>query len=344
MNIIFYIMLIIVAVMVDRFNSQDKKRMFWVFLVILILGASFFSAQLGTIGSSDRVVYERWFFNGKNNELEIIRRIKAFNDPSYFLFSLILSKVVQSTKAFFFIITLVITTLNFLIINRYNKNKSYIYTLYFISLFFLNTTFLLRQSLALSFGSLAIMMFLEKKPIKSLLLVFVAFTFHKSSLILLIVPLVQYLQKRKIFINYAIIGLVVLIFVPTVIPVLVDKIPLLANFKQYEMTFMGGSLKSFFRGLPFYITLVMFVIHRELDDEEMFNRNALIIFSIGYLLTINFYWAWRITMVFNLFALFYIGQIMKAKNKNMSIMNFKLLIILLFVVITFRELILIYGI
>lgn len=199
--IVVFVLAIILAFIADR-NRRHRHIVFFslsTLIAVLSLFAGFRDIGVGT----DTVIYSEKYF-------EIVRKISfdeliLSNDDSFRSKSYLILNYLASTFSNNVWIALLFTELTILIplyygiykLSKIETVKFSIFTALYV-FFFLNYSFnIMRQSCAVSFVFLAFCYYKERKWLKFVILEFIAYHFHSTSIIYLLIPLFYYLIQKK---------------------------------------------------------------------------------------------------------------------------------------------------
>ena len=183
-----YITVFIIAVFLYTISNESNERS-KVVLGIYLAGLALFVGCADMLGGYDRYIYGQVF-----DQLALLERSDSdvLSSAGYRLFStewgfLLFNRgmgyLTLNRYVFIFTVTCVIYTLLFVSISRYCRNYPFA-VIVFLGLWFFFTFTYLRQVMAATIGWLAIQYAIERKPIPYFLIVFIAFTFHNSAIVL----------------------------------------------------------------------------------------------------------------------------------------------------------------
>lgn len=183
-----YITVFIIAVFLYSISNESNERS-KIVLGIYLAGLALFVGCADMLGGYDRYIYGEVFdqlalLERNDGNMLISAGYRLFATEWGFLwFNRIMGYVTLNRYIFIFTTTCVIYTLLFFSIKRYCRNYPFA-VIVFLGLWFFFTFTYLRQVMAATIGWLAIQYAIERKPIPYFLIVFIAFTFHNSALIL----------------------------------------------------------------------------------------------------------------------------------------------------------------
>lgn len=187
-TLILYILLFLVAVAIYLVSGEDNERSKLV-LGIYLGGLALFVGCADMLGGYDRYIYGEVFdqlalIEQNDGDMLVSAGYQMFASEWGFLwFNRIVGYVTLNRYVFIFILTCVIYSLLFVSIKRYCRNYPFA-VIVFLGLWFFFTFTYLRQVMAATIGWLAIQYAIDRKPIPYFLIVFIAFTFHNSAIVL----------------------------------------------------------------------------------------------------------------------------------------------------------------
>lgn len=180
--------------LVDKKEIQ-KYKFFFLFLVILslILISGF---RVDTTLYSDEWNY-RHAFNSYDGMPFKNLKLNLFNEPGFIFLNWILANVFHNSQSLILVTSIITNTLITLFIYRYTKHFTFSMFLYISSGSFFSSMNIIRQYLAIAI-ILSGFKYIEEKNLKKfLIIVFIAFLFHKSAIIMIFV----YFYVNSLFID-----------------------------------------------------------------------------------------------------------------------------------------------
>lgn len=170
---------------------KGKYRKYYIWFVISVLILSFTACFRGETGSDSKMYadfYSAQIFERKYNDFEI----------GYVALCKILYNFGMPYQVLFFVISFV---QSFLILKCIVHEQEYIdvklATFIYISYFYLNSFNGMRQLFAVSICIYAILMYLDKKRIRSIVLILLANLFHRTAFISLAIIIAKYVFDKK---------------------------------------------------------------------------------------------------------------------------------------------------
>jgi hypothetical protein len=183
-----YILIFIIAVFLYIVTKETNEQSKLV-LGLYLLGLALFVGCADMLGGYDRYIYGEVFdqmaivTQNDGNVLATAGYSLFATEWGYLWFNQLMGYVTLNRYVFIFTVTCVIYTLLFISIKRYCRNYPFA-VIVFLGLWFFFTFTYLRQVMAATIGWLAIKYVIDRKPIQFFLIVFIAFTFHNSALVL----------------------------------------------------------------------------------------------------------------------------------------------------------------
>lgn len=213
---IVYILIFIIAVAIYAFSNEryEKSR---IVLAIYLGGLALFVGCADMLGGYDRYIYGE-VFDTMSLSYHLSGEINIEESAGYQLFSAewgflwfnqLVAFVTMNRYVFIFILTMLVYTLLFVSISRYCRNYSFA-VIVFLGLWFFFTFTYLRQVMAATIGWLSIKYIIDRKPLQFFLIVFIAFTFHNSAIVL--APL-YFIPIKKFNPTFVVAGLIFLLFI-----------------------------------------------------------------------------------------------------------------------------------
>ena len=205
-----YIFIFVLALVYYALSNENNERA-KLPLAIYLGGLALFVGCADMLGGYDRYIYGQVF-----DELAIVTRndgdllatagYRLFATEWGFLgFNQLIGYVSLNRYIFIFTVTCVIYTLLFVSIKNYCRNYPFA-VIVFLGLWFFFTFTYLRQVMAATIGWLAIKYIIDRKPIQFFLIVFIAFTFHNSAIILAPFYFVPAKKFDKVLVVFILIG------------------------------------------------------------------------------------------------------------------------------------------
>lgn len=273
------------------------------FIVTIIL--SWYSAQLATSGKLVDTVRYAWNFLYRyptyyHNSLKSL--FDARTEPGFLVLNRLIKGFTSDPFWLFFIIACTTTSINLYVLTRLGEKRPLLVAFYLISPYFFHTTYLLRQTLAVSIGNLAFLSYQQGKRHQYFFFSVIALMFHSTAIILL--PLYFILKRanwRTIYFYIPLIGLLTFLFFGPVLNFILPKVPYIGQYINIYETGLfrgGGSASSVLKGIPFYFVSSLALARRRQLSKAIFNADSYIVsclfYSVSWLFTYNMYWFFRL--------------------------------------------------
>lgn len=182
--ILVFIIAVFLYIVTKETNEQSK-----IVLGLYLLGLALFVGCADMLGGYDRYIYGEVF-----DQLALMTQAKGdatlsagysmfSTEWGFLMFNQLIGYISLNRYVFIFLATCVVYTLLFISIKRYCRNYPFA-VIVFLGLWFFFTFTYLRQVMAATIGWLAIKYVIDRKPIQFFLIVFIAFTFHNSAIVL----------------------------------------------------------------------------------------------------------------------------------------------------------------
>jgi hypothetical protein len=266
-------------------QPNRNNKAFFVFVgIVAILMAGF----RDMIGGFDVYIYGQAY--------EIDYRIMLLFSPfemGYTLFSIALGFINKNREFLFFIAALITISTQLMSVYKQSDKPGVSMFIYFCK-FYIFTFIYLRQGLAMSFMWLTIPLIMERKWIKYLLVSALAFSFHKSSLIFILLPIIA---RRKLPNALLIPGLL--------LSLIIFATPLSVVFAQYVALFSENEKLA--------------VYSNKSGGVNIFYVIELMIFiSIAFMFKKKFYQDAYTKLIFNGFILYIFTAIIGLSNASFN--------------------------
>lgn len=183
-----YILIFIIAVFLYIVTKETNEQSKLV-LGLYLLGLALFVGCADMLGGYDRYIYGEIFdqmalITQAGGDVTLSAGYQLYSTEwGFLMFNQLVGLVSLNRYVFIFIATCIIYTLLFISIKRYCRNYPFA-VIVFLGLWFFFTFTYLRQVMAATIGWLAIKYVIDRKPIQFFLIVFIAFTFHNSAIVL----------------------------------------------------------------------------------------------------------------------------------------------------------------
>jgi len=312
--------------------------------ILISIIASIYSGSLDISFSSDRENYYYWFRNIYINYDSVLDIIENNEEFGWVLLNRFITIFTTSEFWFFFIITFTITFINLQVFIHYTSDYKKVVMLYFGSLFFFSSLYLIRQSLAFTLGNVAVYNLVNDNKKYYFLLSLLAMTFHTSSIVLFFIGLLYIFRENKIIILITLFLFMISFFwFEPVFNTLLSISPLTEDYLIYDLESGGGTFGSIFRGIPYYLLTFVALLNRRYVTRYNKSINLLIVFSLIYsasfILSVHFYWFFRIGYYFLLFTLLLFIRLMEILKNKKDKFIYYITIYSSMVIITLRQMI-----
>lgn len=185
--VIIYLVIIVVYLATSSRSSHSR-----VSLGVMMLGLALFVGCADMLGGYDRYIYGEVFdqislVTHNNGDILATAGYRLYSSEwGFLLFNQAMAYITLNRYVFILTLTLIVYLLLYISISRYCRNYPFA-VIVFMGLWFFFTFTYLRQVMAASIGWLAVQYVIERKPLRFFLIVFIAYTFHNSAIVL--VPL-----------------------------------------------------------------------------------------------------------------------------------------------------------
>ena len=209
-----YILIFIIAVFLYIITKETNEQSKLV-LGLYLLGLALFVGCADMLGGYDRYIYGEVFdqlaiMTQAGGDVSLSAGYSMFSTEwGFLMFNQLVGFVSLNRYVFIFIATCVVYTLLFISIKRYCRNYPFA-VIVFLGLWFFFTFTYLRQVMAATIGWLAIKYVIERKPIQFFLIVFIAFTFHNSAIVLVPFYFVPARKFDPVFVFFVLVGALVI--------------------------------------------------------------------------------------------------------------------------------------
>ena len=205
-----YILIFIIAVFLYIVTKETNEQSKLV-LGLYLLGLALFVGCADMLGGYDRYIYGEIF-----DQMAIITQAKGdvtlstgymlySSEWGFLMFNQLIGYITLNRYVFIFIVTIVVYTLLFISIKRYCRNYPFA-VIVFLGLWFFFTFTYMRQVMAATIGWLSIKYVIDRKPIQFFLIVFIAFTFHNSAIVLAPFYFIPARKYDQVFVFFVLIG------------------------------------------------------------------------------------------------------------------------------------------
>lgn len=205
-----YILIFIIAVFLYIATKETNEQSKLV-LGLYLLGLALFVGCADMLGGYDRYIYGEVFdqlalMTQADSDVTLSAGFRMYSTEwGFLMFNQLVGYITLNRYVFIFIATCIIYTLLFISIKRYCRNYPFA-VIVFLGLWFFFTFTYLRQVMAATIGWLAIKYVIDRKPIQFFLIVFIAFTFHNSAIVLAPLYFVPAKKFDPVFVFFVLVG------------------------------------------------------------------------------------------------------------------------------------------
>ncbi len=322
----------------------------WINLTIITLLLSIYSKTLGITGDLvDRVNYAFSFlyrYPASYHSLEALWGEKT--EPGFILLIQLIRRFTRDPDWFFFVTTFLSAGISFYVLYKISNKYVAGIALFMLSLYFFQSTYLIRQSLAVAFANVAVMNLLNDKRMKYFIFTGIACMFHSTAFIMLPVYFVfRYARTKRIYVILVLFFIVLFLASGPLFATLIPGLPYVGQYivlENFEYALGDGSPAAIIKGFPFYLITFLALLNREALRVKMKHADIFILssllYSMSWLLTYNMYWLFRIGWFLMLPTLVLIPELFKVIKDKKERMFLGSIFILSLLFITFRQLVL----
>jgi transmembrane protein EpsG len=357
-NLMFYSLVVILAVSIAAFNNyfkrvksssdlaiNNKTPILNIFLITIIL--SLYTAYLDTTGYLPDPIRYAWSFLYRYpayyESLETL--LKSDTEIGFLLLNMLMGKITNNPYWLFFTIAFITTFINLYTAYKISKRYTLIVFLYLVSLYYFNTIYTLRQTLAISFGNLALLSYLKDLKVKYFLFSIIAFAFHTTSFILIPLYFIfKMIKSTKAYVYIGIISILILIFFGSIFNTLLPGIPYIGEqlTDSYgDFSIGGGTSTIILKGLPFYLLTIFAILRRnklkKIMDKADFYITCSVFYSLCWLFSYNMYWLFRMCWYFILPSLALVPFLFSTIKNPKERIIYYLVFFFLLIAITYRQ-------
>lgn len=307
-------------------HTSNAKLFFFIgsFILVFVAGCRYY------IGS-DYYAYYGWYQSYADSFND---RLVSFNEPGISFIYWIIVKFVNDGFACVFIANAVMIFLALRVL-RNNTSEIAVALILYSLIFWVDTFNGMRQALAATIIFCGFKFLREKKLLNYCIVVFIAFLFHKSAVVLL---LLYFIVHRKI--NWK--NLLILVAITVIFIYSYDNV---FNFADWlldkELDKQGAYISNSVNILRVSANIapaVYFLIRnwkKEKTDSETFYLNLLLIHGLVSLITINSAYLARLNLYTSLFEIIAICELLKKEDKYRTVIT--IVVIILFFVFQLYE-------
>lgn len=274
------------------FLAPNKQTLAFIlsFIVLFILFA-FRGIEVGT----DTINYAYYFDSYYDSEW-----MRSAMEPGWVLVNDIASYFGWDYRGVMILSSLLCLFPVYYAAGKHSKNAMLTILLYFLLYHYLRSFNITRQYIAVGFGLLSIISFVNKKHVFFVLLLFLSFLFHKSALLLFLLYFVKFIPSQ-FFINVLLVAFTfaVGLFGPTVLYKLISLTSYAKYLLNYEYgNFIGNAAAGLL--LNSYFMLVLYLGKNLRVENKVF-----ILFVLIFNLTLRLPFADRALLYFSIYQIVY---------------------------------------
>lgn len=209
-----FVICIITAVINSKIKKEKEKRIFEIFMLVVLC---LISGTRYNLGGSDYFAYKTAYKTVpliQNFNFNTVQNIYGTYgmEKGYLFFNSIIKTLGFNFYGFTLIHAIIFYMCLYIGLKKYTKNFNYFLIIFLYKMFFYDTFISMRQSIAMAIFFIAIQFIEKKQPIKYLIMCFFAFMFHNSAIILFPIYFINKIKvSKKMFRIINIIGLIFLI-------------------------------------------------------------------------------------------------------------------------------------
>ncbi|CAN7341525.1 EpsG family protein [Paenibacillus sp. LjRoot56] len=321
--------------------QESRAPIFNILILTIIL--SLYSAYLATSGKLVDTLRYAWSFLYRYpayyGSFESL--LSAKTEVGYLLINMLIGKITDEPFWLFLFVSFITTFVNLFVASKISKKYTVIIFLYLISLYFFQTTYTLRQALAVSFANFAFLSYLKDFKLRYFLFTILAILFHNTAFILFFAFFIFKIKNsKKTYFYIAIMFFIGFFLFDTLLP----KIPFIEkiiNTDEEGLSIARGSFNAIFKGIPFYFISVLALVKRNSLKQIIYKADFFIICSVFYstswLLTYQTYWFFRMGWYFLLPTLALVPSLFGTIKNPKERVLFYLIFIFALIFITYRQ-------
>ena len=322
----------------------------WINILLISFILGMFSKCLDYIGVlSDRERYSFSFIYRYPMYFGSIDALfKAGTEPGFVLLCRIFSSFTQNMSWLYFFTVFISSIINLYVISKITKHFISVTVLTLISMFAFQSTFLIRQSLAVAFINLAMLEYLNKKRWHCIFYTVIAYMFHSTAIIMIPIFLLFFVIKsRRMYLIFPVIFLIMILNLNTIL-IHVLELPYIGQYIQLEgleYSTEGIYAASMLKGIPYYMITFLYLIYRKklkkLTAYADIFITASILNTMSWLLTAYMYWFYRIGWYLMLPSLILVPMLFQCLKEEKGSLIIFVLSIVLMMLLTLRQVIVI---
>lgn len=282
--VVIFTIVIILSLIANKLYPKYKKTSYTVSAIVIIVLSIFAGLRALTVGY-DISVYGKYIFERAATYSSLTSYISTFqkNEVLYYILNFIVSRFSDNIHVFLFVHQFIIAFIIHLIAYREKKkhNTNLALTIFCYLMFWFNSSLnIIRQSLAIIIILYSFKFIEEKKYLKYYLFLAVAFFFHKSSILMIFLPLMHHIyNKKNSFIHICITSFLLIasfFFLDEIFFALARFLPMLENYDKYVVL---GFTNLRTRYLIFKIIMLLAILFTYFCTNNKEKNNSLVAFA-----------------------------------------------------------------
>lgn len=330
--LIVFLIVIILTFIAQIVYKKNKYVSYGISAVCIMILSLFAALRANTVGS-DVLTYGLESFNKVGQFSSLFDYINSFDsEPAYYLLNYIIYYLTNNIHVFFFILQLINVIIVYNIAYK-EKENMWLCVLIYLMLWYNASFNILRQTTAL-FIMLFAFRYLEKnKLLKYYICVFIAFLFHKSSLIYVVMPILNKLFNSKkynivYFIMIILMCLIYYAFGEEIISYISNVLPYFSRYATYfSIQETNFNIKYFLVKLVIVMGTLLFVGNIYNKKSNNFLIYSMILETLLYINSDFIRYGYRISYFFTLYYIILIPRIDSSLMKETNRKIFRLFIV-----------------
>lgn len=311
-----------------KLTTGNKSR--YILLILAIAIPSILGGMRAVgVGTDTKVYIEKNFILAQNyNTLSIY--LKNFSASQlYWIITFAVSRFTNNINWLFFIIQLIIMILAYMVAYN-NKKRTPIWLTYltFLFLFYNRSLNMSRNTISLMIIVYSLKFIESKKPIKFIFTILIAFLFHETALIgLILYPLYNFVSNDTKKIKKIVVILLCMMVICMYQPLISLLIKQQIISQKYDIYVSGAAgIKEYEWILKFIGAIMLQVTNKVISKKDKFNAYLIFIALLDFLtynIAIFSHYAYRISFYFGYTTIITYPQIKNAfvQGKSRKIMN-----------------------
>lgn len=273
------ILIIIIMLLLCSMGKIEKEKFVYkVFILLLFLILLIISGCRGLKVGTDTTMFVRVFKN-INSLWDVFHLYNGRFEIGYLLFNYIIKSFFNSPHSLLFFSSFVSLLLFFVFFKKESSNPIFSIFLFVSLLYFTSSMCLLRQFIAIALCCIGIIHLCEKQTFKFLFFVLIAFMFHTSSIITLILwplsklDITPYNKKKFIIISF-----ILVLFSSRLIVIFFNHFSHYSGYLSSDKYYLQNKVGTILKCMLQFLFFIFININYKNDETENSNFN-----KIGYL-------------------------------------------------------------